>query len=169
MDAGKVRFLGLSNTIQENVRKAHAVHPISVVQAPYSLFDRSAETFFPVLEKLEVGLVAYRPLARGFLTGAVKTLDGYSAGDFRRRNPWWAPANFGTNVAIAEELSELAQSKGATLSQLSLAWLLARKPFIVPIPGSRNADRVTEITIATDLLLTPEDHIEQIIRNSAAI
>lgn len=157
VDAGKVKYLGLSNTTPENVRRAHAVHPISVVQTSYSLFDRTSEAFFPVLEDLGIGLVAYRPLARGFLTGTVKPLSGYPANDFRRHNPWWAPGNFEANHELAEELRTLAASKGATLSQLALAWLLARKPYIVPIPGSRNVDRVAENAAAATLSLTAED------------
>ncbi|MBF0722142.1 aldo/keto reductase [Sanguibacter inulinus] len=157
VDAGKVKYLGLSNTTPENVRRAHAVHPISVVQTSYSLFDRASEEFFPVLEELGIGLVAYRPLARGFLTGAVKPLDGYPADDFRRHNPWWAPGNFEVNLEIAEELTVLAESKGVTLAQLSLAWLLARKPYIVPIPGSRNGARVAENDAASELVLSADD------------
>ncbi|MBT2533754.1 aldo/keto reductase [Arthrobacter sp. ISL-48] len=157
VDAGKVKYLGLSNTSAENIRKAHAVHPISVVQASYSIFDRQSERQFAVLEDLGIGLIAYRPLARGFLTGAVKPLEGYPAGDFRRNNPWWAPGNFKANLAIADELQVLADKRGVTLSQLSLAWLLARKPYIVPIPGSRNPERVTENSAAAELTLTPGD------------
>ncbi|MEU5872212.1 aldo/keto reductase [Glycomyces sp. NPDC047369] len=169
VDAGKVKYLGLSNTTPENVRRAHAVHPISVVQSSYSLFDRSSEAFFPVLEALGIGLVAYRPLARGFLTGSVKPLDQYPANDFRQRNPWWAPGNFEANLALTEELTALAESKDATLSQLALAWVLARKPYIVPIPGSRNAGRVAENTAALSLSLTADDlaRIDQIAPDGA--
>jgi aryl-alcohol dehydrogenase-like predicted oxidoreductase len=169
VDAGKVKYLGLSNTSPENVRRAHAVYPISVVQASYSIFDRKSEAFFPVLEDLGIGLIAYRPLARGFLTGAVKPLDGYPADDFRRHNPWWAPGNFEANLAIAEELRSFAASKGATLSQLSLAWLLARKPYIVPIPGSRSVERVAENMAAAELSLSADDLdlIEQIVPDGA--
>jgi aryl-alcohol dehydrogenase-like predicted oxidoreductase len=160
VDAGKVKYLGLSNTSPENVRRAHAV---------YSIFDRKSEAFFPVLEDLGIGLIAYRPLARGFLTGAVKPLDGYPADDFRRHNPWWAPGNFEANLAIAEELRSFAASKGATLSQLSLAWLLARKPYIVPIPGSRSVERVAENMAAAELSLSADDLdlIEQIVPDGA--
>ncbi|ASD24023.1 aldo/keto reductase [Cryobacterium sp. LW097] len=171
VDAGKVKYLGLSNTTPENVRKAHAVHPISVVQSSYSIFDRASEAFFPVLEDLGIGLIAYRPLARGFLTGAVKPLDGYPANDFRRHNPWWAPGNFEANLAITEQLGSLAESRGATLSQLSLAWLLHRKSYIVPIPGSRSVERVAENDAAADLSLTADDIdlIEQIVPDGAHV
>lgn len=169
--AGKVRYLGLSNTTPENVRRAHAVHPISVVQASYSILARQSEAFFPVLEDLGIGLVAYTPLARGFLTGAVKPIEAYPADDFRRNSRWWAPANFEANLAIVEELKVLAESKGATLSQLSLAWLLARKPYIVPIPSSRNVNRVTENNAAAELLLTDDDlrRIDEIAPGGAKI
>lgn len=157
VQAGKVKYLGLSNTTPDNVRKAHAVHPISVVQAEYSIFARESEAFFPVLEELGIGLVAYSPLARGFLSGAVKPRDQYDAHDFRQNIPWWAPENYDANVQIVNQLTELAQAKGATLSQLSIAWLLAQKDYIVPIPGSRNPDRVGQNIAAADLKLTDDD------------
>lgn len=157
VDAGKVRFLGLSNTTPDNVRKAHAVHPISVLQAEYSIFSRRTEAILPMLEELGIGLIAYAPLARGFLSGAVTPRDALEAGDFRRSSPWWAPKNFEANVEIVEELTALADGKDATLSQLSLAWLAARRPYIVPIPGSGNAERVTQNNGAARLELTADD------------
>ena len=157
VEAGKVKYLGLSNTDAESIRRAHAVHPISVLQAEYSIFDRTVEKLFPVLEELNIGLVAYSPLARGFLSGGVRPRDHYDASDFRQRIGWWAPENFAANVEIVNQLGELATGKGATLSQLSLAWLLAQKDCIVPIPGSRNPDRVTENVAAASLVLTDED------------
>ncbi|MFG3052543.1 aldo/keto reductase [Kitasatospora sp. NPDC048239] len=158
VDAGTVRYLGLSNADPDTVRRAHAVHPVSALQNEYSLFaPHDAEPLFPVLEELGIGFVAYSPLARGFLSGAVRPRDHYDANDFRRRIAWWNPENFDTNTAIADGLAALAASKGATLAQLSLAWLLAKKDYIVPIPGSRNTDRVTRNTAAADLDLTPAD------------
>lgn len=157
VQAGKVRYLGLSNTTAENVRRAHAVHPISALQVEYSIFSREAEAFFPVLEELGIGLVAYSPLARGFLTGSVTPRAQYAPDDFRQRAPWWAAENYEANVAIVDQLTALARSKGATLSQLSLAWLLAMKDDIVPIPGSRSPERVAENTAAAELTLTAED------------
>lgn len=157
VSAGKAKYLGLSNTSAENIRRAHAVHPISVLQAEYSIFSRESEELFPVLDELGIGLVAYSPLARGFLSGAVKPGDGYGDGDMRGSAPWWAPENFDANIAIAEQLTELATSKGATLSQLSLAWLLARREDVVPIPGSRSTERVAQNTAAADLKLTDAD------------
>ena len=96
-------------------------------------------------------------LARGFLSGAVKPRDQYAADDFRQYIPWWAPENFDANVAIAAELTALAESKSATLSQLSLAWLIANKDYIVPIPGSRNPERVAQNIAAADVKLTADD------------
>lgn len=160
VDAGKVKYLGLSNTSAESIRKAHAVHPISAVQASYSIFDRKSEALFTVLEELGIGLVGYRPLARGFLTAAVKPLEGYPAGDFRHNNPWWAPGNFEANLEIARELKVLAENRETTLPQLSLAWLLARKPYIVPIPGSRDPRRAAENAASAELILTAEDLAE---------
>ncbi|WP_062203478.1 aldo/keto reductase [Demequina salsinemoris] len=157
VDAGKVKYLGLSNTTPDNVRLAHAVHPISVVQTEYSLFARQSEAFFPVLEELGIGFVAYSPLARGFLSGAVKPRSEYGPHDFRQHIPWWAPENYDANVALVDQLTELAEAKGATLAQLAIAWLLARKDYIVPIPGSRNPVRVAQNTASADITLTDAD------------
>lgn len=157
VDAGKVKYIGLSNTTPENVRKAHAVHPVSVLQTEYSIFARESETFLPVLEELGIGLVAYSPLARGFLSGAVQPREAYAPNDFRQRIPWWAPENFDSNATITDELTELAESKGMTLSQLALAWLLTQKDYIVPIPVSRNAGRVAQNIAAADFTLTADD------------
>ena len=157
VDAGKVRYLGLSNADEDTIRRGHAVHPISALQGQYSIFAPHSEMLFPVLEELGIGFVAYSPLARGFLSGAVPSLDDLDASDFRRQLTWWAPENFDGNVAIAAQLAELATSKGITLSQLALGWLLAKKDYIVPIPGSRNPARVAENVAAADVALTPDD------------
>jgi len=157
VEAGKVKYLGLSNADADTIRRAHAVHPISALQNEYSIFALDAEPLFPVLEELGIGFVAYSPLARGFLSGAVTSREHYEAGDFRQRLAWWKPENFDDNVALTRALTEFAESKGATLSQLALAWLLAQKDYIVPIPGSRKAQRVTQNIAAADLVLTPDD------------
>ncbi|MGW0855542.1 aldo/keto reductase [Streptomyces sp. NPDC002690] len=157
VDAGKVAHLGLSNADEDTIRRAHAVHPVSVLQNEYSIFARGSEALFPVLEELGIGFVAYSPLARGFLSGAAKPRDAYDANDFRRRLAWWAPENFGANTAIADGLAAFARSKGISLAQLALAWLLAKREYIVPIPGSRNPDRVAHNIAAADLALTTED------------
>ncbi|MFF3573327.1 aldo/keto reductase [Nocardia jiangxiensis] len=157
VDAGKVKYLGLSEAGPDTIRRAHAVHPITALQTEYSIFALDVETLLPVLEELGIGFVAYSPLARGFLTGAVQPVDRYEQGDFRARLPWWKPENFDDNLKIVEQLTEFAAAKGATLPQLALAWLLTQKDYIVPIPGSRNPKRVAENNAAADLTLTQAD------------
>ena len=157
VEAGKVKYLGLSNADEETIRRGHAAHPVSVLQSQYSIFAPESESLFPVLEELGIGFVAYSPLARGFLSGAVPSLEELDETDFRRQLTWWQPENFDGNVAMASELSRLAERKGITLSQLALAWLLAKKDDIVPIPGSRNPGRVTENVAAAEVKLTAED------------
>ncbi|MFE4700828.1 aldo/keto reductase [Streptomyces sp. NPDC056738] len=157
VDAGKVKYLGLSNAGEDVIRRAHAVHPISVLQHEYSIFTHEVAPLFPVLEELGIGFVAYSPLARGFLSGAVKSRDHYGPHDFRQRIAWWNPEHFDANVAITDELTKLAENKDATLAQLALAWLLAQKNYIVPIPGSRNPGRVAQNIAAADLALTADD------------
>ncbi|PPJ33477.1 aldo/keto reductase [Nocardia nova] len=157
VDAGKVRYLGLSEAGPNDIRKAHAVHPISALQTEYSIFARDAEPLFPLLEELAIGFVAYSPLARGFLTGTAKPADQYEPTDFRTRIPWWNADNYPANAEIVARLTELAAAKNATVSQLALAWLLAQKDYIVPIPGSRNPGRVEQNIAATGLTLTSAD------------
>ncbi len=157
VEAGKVRYLGLSNSDEDTIRRAAVVAPISVQQFEYSIFARDVEPLLPVLEELGIGLVAYSPLARGFLSGAVQSRDHYAADDFRQHLAWWKPENFDANVAIVAELTALAEKKRITLSQLALAWLLSRKDYIVPIPGSRNSNRVAENVAAAEIVLTSED------------
>ncbi|MCA1007477.1 aldo/keto reductase [Rhodococcus hoagii] len=155
--AGKVKYLGLSEADETTIRAAHAVHPISVLQTEYSIFAREVEALFPVLEELGIGFVAYSPLARGFLSGAVASRENYDANDFRQRLPWWAPENFAANLTIVDELTEIAHHKDVTVAQLSLAWLLARRDDIVPIPGSRNPSRVEQNIAAAELMLDDDD------------
>jgi len=170
VDAGKVKYLGLSNTSPDNLRRANAEHPISALQMEYSLFARGVEDYFPVLEELGVGLVAYSPIGRGFLSGAVKARNGYAADDWRQMNAWWAPEHYPTNLALSERLGEVAASKGISLSQLALAWLLAQKPYIVPIPGSRNPGRVSENNAAAQVELSADElaAVAQIMANGPA-
>jgi aryl-alcohol dehydrogenase-like predicted oxidoreductase len=161
IDAGKVQYFGLSEAGPNTIRKAHAVQPVSVLQTEYSLFAREVEELFPILDELGIGFVPYSPLARGFLTGAVKPSDQYDATDARANGapgfPWWQRGNFEKNYDITQELTRIAAGKDATLSQLALAWLLAQGEHIVPIPGSRNPKRVEENLAAADLNLTPDD------------
>jgi len=157
IDAGKVKFFGLSEAGPETIRKAHAVQPVSVLQTEYSLFERDVETIFPTLTELGIGFVPYSPLGRGFLTGSAKPADQYDATDMRRNDPRWQPGNFEKNVEATRQLSALAESKGATVAQLALAWLLAQGEHIVPIPGTRSPQRLVENVGAVDLTLTADD------------
>ncbi|PZE25372.1 MULTISPECIES: aldo/keto reductase [unclassified Curtobacterium] len=157
VQAGKVRYLGLSNTDAEQLRRANAVHPISAFQTEYSVFARESEELFPVVDELGIGVVAYSPLARGFLSAAVRPRSDYPSDDIRHMLDWWAPEHFDANVAVAQGLSAIADDKGISLSQLSLAWILAKRDDLVPIPGSRNANRVAENVAAADVVLTPDD------------
>lgn len=157
VQAGKVRYLGLSNTDAEQIRRAHAVHPISVFQTEYSVFSRESEALFPVVDELGIGVVAYSPLARGFLSGAVQPASAYAADDIRAQLEWWAPGNFEANAAVVSALTEIADAKNVSLSQLSLAWILAKRADLVPIPGSRNTGRVAENVAAADVSLSDDD------------
>jgi aryl-alcohol dehydrogenase-like predicted oxidoreductase len=157
IDAGKVKFFGLSEAGAETIRRAHAVQPVSVLQTEYSLFERDVEALFPVLDELGIGFVAYSPLGRGFLTGTAKPASEYPANDMRASDPRWQPGNFEKNLAAVDQLSQLAASKGATVSQLALAWLLTRGEHVVPIPGTRSGKRVAENVGAVDLELAAAD------------
>jgi aryl-alcohol dehydrogenase-like predicted oxidoreductase len=157
IDAGKVRYFGLSEAGPSTLRRAHAVQPVSVLQTEYSLFERDVEQLFPTLEELGIGFVAYSPLGRGFLTGTAKPAGQYDPDDMRNTDPRWQPGNFEKNVAAVEQLKALAASKGATVSQLALAWLLAQRDYVVPIPGTRSPKRVEENVGAADLQLTAAD------------
>ncbi|MDI9979534.1 aldo/keto reductase [Rhodococcus sp. IEGM 1307] len=154
---GKVRYLGLSEAGVTTIRRAHAVQPVSVLQTEYSLFERDVEQLFPVLDELGIGFVPYSPLGRGFLTGTAQPASTYDASDMRSYDPRWQPSNFEKNVAAVDELKVLAETKGATVAQLALAWLLAQGEHIVPIPGTRSVARVEENTATVDLDLTPAD------------
>jgi aryl-alcohol dehydrogenase-like predicted oxidoreductase len=160
IDAGKVRFFGLSEAGEQTIRRAHSVQPVSVLQTEYSLFERDVEALFPVLHELGIGFVPYSPLGRGFLTGTAKPADQYDADDMRGRDPRWQPGNYERNVQATAELTGLAAARGATVSQLALAWLLAQGDDIVPIPGTRSAARVTENVVAASLVLSAGDRAE---------
>ncbi|MGH7516480.1 MAG: aldo/keto reductase [Gemmatimonadales bacterium] len=135
---GKVRFLGLSEAGEATIRRAHAVHPISALQSEYSLWERNLETdIIPVLRELGIGLVAFSPLGRGFLTGTAKRAEEYPEGDYRRGDPRFQGANFDANMGAASVVQDLARRKGATPAQVALAWLLHKGDDIVPIPGTK--------------------------------
>lgn len=140
--AGKVRYLGLSNVTSEQVRRAHAVHPIAAVQYEYSLWRREAETdLLPTLRELGIALVAWSPLGSGFLTGVIGDI---AKNDFRQGNPRYAGDNLAQNLDRFAPIMEIAKELGVTPAQLALAWLLHQGPDIVPIPGTRRPERVTE-------------------------
>ncbi len=142
---GKVRFLGLSEAGERTIRRAHATHPIAALQSEYSLWERNLEPeIIPLLRELGIGLIAFAPLGRGFLTGQVKRAEEYPEGDFRRGDPRYQGANFDANMRAAGAVRELAGRKGATVAQIALAWLLHKGPDIVPIPGTKHVKRLEE-------------------------
>ncbi|MCX5495755.1 aldo/keto reductase [Kaistia dalseonensis] len=157
IEAGKVKYFGLSEAGAATIRRAHAVQPVTALQTEYSVFEREVESLLPTLRELGIGFVAYSPLGRGFLTGAVKPAAEYESNDMRRFDPRWQPGNFERNMEAVRQLTELARAKRATVSQLALAWLLAQGDDIVPIPGTRRKDRLDENIASVDLDLTPED------------
>jgi len=158
IDAGKVRYFGLSEAGPDDIRRAHAVQPVSVLQTEYSIFERAVEKeVLPTTRELGIGFVAYSPLGRGFLTSEVKPASEYGPDDMRSRDERWQPGNFEKNVEAIEQLTELAKGKGATVTQLALAWLLAQGDDIVPIPGTRSPDRLAENVGAADVTLTADD------------
>ncbi|MBD7958706.1 aldo/keto reductase [Microbacterium sp. Sa4CUA7] len=163
IDAGDVKYFGLSEAGADTIRRAHEVHPVSVLQTEYSLFERDVEQLFPLLHDLGIGLVSYSPLGRGFLTGTVKPAGQYDEHDMRNTDPRWQPGNFEKNLAATEQLQHLAESLGVTVGQLALAWVLAQDDHIVPIPGSRDPRRVAENAAAAGLALTSA-LLEQITR-----
>jgi aryl-alcohol dehydrogenase-like predicted oxidoreductase len=155
---GKVRYLGLSEAGEQTIRRAHAVHPISALQSEYSLWERNLEPrIIPLLRQLGIGLVAFAPLGRGFLTGNVKRAEEYPEGDFRRGDPRYQGGNFDANVRAASAVRAIAAKKGATPAQIALAWLLHKGPDIVPIPGTKRRRYLEENVAAADISLTPEE------------
>ena len=156
--AGKVKHFGMSEASAETIRRAHAVQPVTAVQSEYSLFWREPETkIFPTLEALGVGFVPFSPLGRGFLTGAIDEKTQFGAGDFRSSAPRFAPSALKANLALVDLLGQIAAKKGATKAQLALAWLLAQKPWIAPIPGTTKLHRLEENLAAAAVTLTAED------------
>jgi aryl-alcohol dehydrogenase-like predicted oxidoreductase len=143
--AGKVRYLGLSEASAKTIRRAAQVHPITALQSEYSLWSRDLEaTILPTCEELGIGVVAYSPLGRGFLTGAFKKPEDFEAGDVRRGSPRFSSENFAGNLQLVELVSQIAREEGYTPAQVALAWLLDCAPYIVPIPGTRNIKRLKE-------------------------
>jgi aryl-alcohol dehydrogenase-like predicted oxidoreductase len=159
IEAGKVRFFGLSEAAPETIRRAHAVTPVTVVQTEYSIFEREVEAaILPTVRELGIGFVPYSPLGRGMLTGDLKPAGEYPDGDMRRdMDERWQPGNYERNAEAVRRLNELAAGKGITVSQLALAWLLAQGDDIVPIPGTRSLERVKENAGGADVSLTDAD------------
>jgi aryl-alcohol dehydrogenase-like predicted oxidoreductase len=157
VQAGKVRYLGLSEAAPETIRRAHAVHPIAALQTEYSLWSREPESeLLDLCAELGIAFVAYSPLGRGFLAGAIRRPDDLHASDWRRQNPRFAPGNLAANLPLADALGTMAHEKGCTPAQLALAWLLAHGG-VVPIPGTRDVARLEENLAATRLELTKEE------------
>lgn len=155
---GKVRFLGLSEAAAGTVRRAAAVHPIAALQTEYSLWTRDVEAeILPTCRELGVALVAYSPLGRGFLTGRFRSLDDLPADDYRRNNPRFQGENFAKNLALADRIKEIADSKGGTPAQIAIAWLLAQGDDVIPIPGTRTTGRLEENAASVDVTLTPDE------------
>ena len=155
---GKVKHFGLSEAGVETIRRAHAVQPVTTLQNEYSLWWRRPEKeVLPVLEELGIGLVPYSPLGRGFLTGKMDENTKFDSNDFRNGLPRFSAENRKANQALVKVLATLAARKKATPAQLALAWLLAQKPWIVPIPGTSKLARLQENAGAAAIALTPED------------
>jgi aryl-alcohol dehydrogenase-like predicted oxidoreductase len=152
---GKVKFFGLSEAAAPTIRRAHAVQPVAALQNEYSLWTRGIEAeVLPLLESLGIGLVCYSPLGRGFLTGKITESATFEQTDFRANLPRFAPEALKANQTLIERLGLIARRKQATPAQIALAWLLAQKPWIVPIPGTTKSARLNENIAATDLALT---------------
>ncbi|MFG1186441.1 MULTISPECIES: aldo/keto reductase [Xanthobacter] len=158
VEAGKVRFLGLSECSVATLRKAHAVHPISAVQIEYSLWSRDPEEeMLAACRELGVAFVAYSPLGRSFLTGAVTSPDTLAADDFRRANPRFSGDALKANLTLVEALKDFAAAKGATSAQIALAWILNKQDNVIPIPGTRRQKYLEENVAATRIRLSPEE------------
>jgi aryl-alcohol dehydrogenase-like predicted oxidoreductase len=159
--AGKVRYFGLSEAGVDNIRRAHAVQPVAALQSEYSLFWRELEgEIIPALEELGIGLVPFSPLGRGFLTGAVSATQEFAPGDIRAGLPRFTAEARQANQAVVDLLRRIGERVQASPAQVALAWLLAQKPWIVPIPGTRRLERLEENLAAADVALTADDVTE---------
>ena len=158
IDEGKVQHFGMSEASAENIRRAHAVEPVTALQSEYSLWWREPETkVLPTLAELGIGFVPYSPLGKGFLTGSISENTQFDSSDIRSSIPRFAADVRETNRAVVDLLQTIAARKGATPGQIALAWLLAQQPWIVPIPGTRRLERLEENLGAADIKLTPDD------------
>lgn len=171
VEQGKVRHLGLSEAAAETIRRAHAVHAITVLQTEYSLWTRDPEDeVLDVCRDLGIGFVAYSPLGRGFLTGRFRSFDDLPQNDFRRSSPRFQGDNFRKNIEMVHQVEQMAAEKGCTPAQLALAWVLARGEDIVPIPGTKHSRYVEQNVAALDVEITPGDleRIDEIAPKGAA-
>jgi aryl-alcohol dehydrogenase-like predicted oxidoreductase len=158
VEAGKVRYLGLSEASPETIRRANAVHPITALQTEYSLWSRDPEReILPTVRELGIGFVAYSPLGRGFLSGRFRSPEDFPEDDFRRHHPRFQGENFDRNMALVGRVEELAEEKGVTAGQLALAWVLHRGEDIVPIPGTKHVSYLEENVAAADISLSDDD------------
>jgi aryl-alcohol dehydrogenase-like predicted oxidoreductase len=164
--AGKVRYLGISEAGADTIRRAHAVHPLTAVQTEYSLFTREVEDngVLATVRELGVGFVAYSPLGRGFLSGAIRSVDDFAPDDFRRVAPRFQGENFAKNLAVVDKVREIAERRNVTPAQLALAWVHAQGHDIVTIPGTTNRKHLEQNVAAAGILLTESelDAIERI-------
>jgi len=155
--AGKVRYLGLSEADASTIVRAHQVHPISALQTEYSLWSREVEVdILPTVQRLDIGFVAYSPLGRGFLSGAIRSRSDLQPGDWRLQNPRFTDEAIANNSRLADSVAEIAKELSATSAQVALAWLLSRSSAIATIPGTRRIDRLEENWAAQDIQLRPE-------------
>ena len=157
--AGKVRHLGISEASPATIRKAHAVHAITAVQTEWSLWTRDPEEngVLATVRELGIGFVPYSPLGRGFLSGGIRSVDDLAQDDFRRRNPRFLGDNLDHNLQLVDRVTEIAEEKGVTASQLALAWVLAQGEDVVPIPGTRRISYLEQNVAAADIVLTADD------------
>src|ERR1700728_2946924 len=172
VDAGKVRYLGLSEAAPDTIRRAHAVHPIAALQTEWSLWTRDPEVdgVLSTVRELGIGFVAYSPLGRGFLSGSIRSIDDLAEDDFRRRNPRFQGENFSKNLLLVERVEQLANERGVTPTQVALAWVLAQGDDVVPIPGTKRRVYLEENVAADDVRLTAEelDRIDEVLPVAAA-
>jgi aryl-alcohol dehydrogenase-like predicted oxidoreductase len=160
--AGKVRYIGLSEADAQTIARAHAVHPISALQTEYSLWSREVEAdIFPTIRRLDIGFVAYSPLGRGFLSGAVRSRSDLEPGDWRLENPRFTDEAIAKNVQMADVVAEIAKEIGATTAQVALAWVLTRDVPLAAIPGTRKIERLEENWASQEITLRP-DHVERL-------
>jgi aryl-alcohol dehydrogenase-like predicted oxidoreductase len=165
VEAGKVRYAGISEAAPDTIRRANAVHPVTAVQTELSLWTRDPEEngVLDAVREVGAGFVAYSPIGRGFLSGQIRSLDDLEPDDFRRQNPRFQGANFVKNLELVDRVREIADEKGVTASQLALAWVLAQGDDVVAIPGTKRVTYVEENAAAADIVLT-EDDLERLDR-----